>query len=34
MRIEKKRTNFLHSLEFFLKRKIGLKESKAQFMQN
>ena len=34
MRIEKKRNNFLQRLQFFLKSKIGLKESKAQFMQN
>ena len=30
MSIEKKRTNFLQRLEYFLKCKIGLKESNAQ----
>ena len=34
VRIEKKRTNFLQRLEYFIKCKIGLKESNAQFMQN
>ena len=32
--IEKKRANFLQCLEFVLKCKIDLKESKTQFMQN
>ena len=32
--IEKKRTSFLQRLEYFIKCKIGLKESNAQFMQN
>lgn len=34
MCIKKKHTNFLQYLEFFLKYKIGFKESKAEFMQN
>ena len=34
VRIEKKRTNFLQRLEYFIKCKIDLKESNAQFMQN
>ena len=34
VRVEKKHTNFLQRLEYFLKCKIGLKESNAQFMQN
>ena len=34
MRLEKKCTNLLQYLELFLKYKLGLKESEAQFMQN
>ena len=34
VRIDKKCTNFLQRLEFFLKCKRGLEESKAQFTQN
>ena len=32
--IEKKPTNFWQRLEYFIKCKIGLKESNTQFMQN